>query len=420
MQKGFSGMAKNNNDWSAVIAGIPMDAAHAFQVAARELFGEIVADPQYRKDMAGNQIRHGATTFEVRMPNGDSYPVIMGRFRAGDYPFPFSVGPDVERDKFVLRISSEYISEVQRLKLTQAVTWAQELLKTQSLFRGKAVRLIPVGASMINPEVLDVTGYTEDKLIFPEATQNLLRRALFYPLRNVEACRKRGVKLKRGLMLGGKWGTGKTLTARVAASIGTAHGWTFFYCADSSVLSMALRVARSYQPALIFVEDIDDALENRDQLANDILNTLDGITSKDDEIMVVLTTNFLDRVDPALLRPGRMDTSIEMPTPDTGTVRRMLRTFAPDLVIDETPLSQFAEKLQGQIPAVIAEVVERARLIAMEHNSETIRGHHLGESIESMLDHMERLNRQPSKQQSLEHEVGSKIKELWKRAYNEA
>jgi ATP-dependent 26S proteasome regulatory subunit len=147
---------------------------------------------------------------------------------------------------------------------------------------------------------------------------------------------------------------------------------------------------------------------------------LDGITSKDDEVMVVLTTNFLDRVDPALLRPGRMDTSIEMPTPDTATVSRMFRTFAPDLVVDEGPLSQFAEKLQGQIPAVIAEVVERARLIAMDHGSDTIRGHHLGESIDSMLDHMERLNRKPVKQQSLEHQVGAKIKDLWKEAYREA
>lgn len=407
-------------DWNASIAGIPLDGAHAFQRAVVEMFGSVEPYNEERNDMFGNTVAIGPTVIEVKTPAG-RVPITWGKVKAPKYPYYFGADADIEHGKFVFQVSSKFQNEAQRQQLLKLVARAEEILKTDSLYRGRALELLPRAGDLVAPELLDLSGYTEDRLIFPEHTQNLLRQALFYPLRNTEACRQRGVRLKRGLLMGGKWGTGKTLTARVAASVGTENGWTFFYVKRPNMLSNALAVAVSYQPALVFVEDIDDVLENRDALSNMILNTLDGINTKEDEIMVVLTTNFLDRVDPALLRPGRMDTSIEMPTPDVPTIERMIRHYAPDLSdIPAGVLQPLAAKLEGQIPAVIHEVVERARLISMDEGADKIETRHLDASIESMKDHMTRLDRPPVKNHSLEHQVGSNLKKLMERAYLDA
>jgi transitional endoplasmic reticulum ATPase len=145
--------------------------------------------------------------------------------------------------------------------------------------------------------------------------------------------------------------------------VGTEHGWTFIYIKDASELPRALQFAKQYQPALVFAEDVDRHVtgERTDKM-DMILNTLDGIDTKHTEIMVVLTTNHLDQVNQAMLRPGRLDVILNIVPPDAKAVERLVRVYARGRLDGAADLARAGELLAGFTPAVVREVVERAKL----------------------------------------------------------
>ncbi|SBW15960.1 hypothetical protein BR10RB9215_C20628 [Brucella sp. 10RB9215] len=120
--------------------------------------------------------------------------------------------------------------------------------------------------------------------------------------------------------------------------------------------------AREYQPCVIFAEDIDRAADREDEDVNDLVNMLDGLISKEMEMMVVLTTNHIEKIDRALLRPGRFDAVISIDAPDAETAERIIRVYAGKLLSSEADLAPVGEVVAGMIPASIREVVERAKL----------------------------------------------------------
>jgi transitional endoplasmic reticulum ATPase len=95
---------------------------------------------------------------------------------------------------------------------------------------------------------------------------------------------------------------------------------------------------------------------------DDILNIIDGIDTKNANIITVLTTNDVDALNPAMLRPGRLDAVIEVLPPDAEAVERLLRAYGGSTIPATADVAAVAEALAGKIPAVIAEVVHRAKL----------------------------------------------------------
>jgi transitional endoplasmic reticulum ATPase len=115
--------------------------------------------------------------------------------------------------------------------------------------------------------------------------------------------------------------------------------------------------------AAVFCEDIDRAVHGERTIEMDeILNIIDGIDTKSANIMVILTTNHLDNINPAMLRPGRLDAVIDVLPPDGPAVEKLLRVYGGENLAETTNLHQVGELLSGTIPAVIAEVVKRAKL----------------------------------------------------------
>ena len=89
---------------------------------------------------------------------------------------------------------------------------------------------------------------------------------------------------------------------------------------------------------------------------------MDGIDTKSENIITVLTTNHLDNVNQAMLRPGRLDAIINVETPDAPTAEKLVRLYGKEAINADEDLTEVGEKLEGQIPAVIEEVVKRAML----------------------------------------------------------
>lgn len=249
-------------------------------------------------------------------------------------------------------------------------TRAREIARAESIYRAKAITMPVNDDGTVDPmsyKFIDLQGVSKDDLVFSAGLAEAIQANLFTPLENSDACRAHNIPLKRGVLLAGRYGTGKTLTARVAAKVATDNGWTFILVSRVTGLKAAIETARIYAPCVIFAEDVDQHMsgDDRTQDINDVLNTIDGIEGKKDEIITVLSTNHVESINRAMLRPGRIDALIEVTPPDADAVRTLLRKYSGAVIASDDPLTKAGEALAGQNPATIAEVAKRAKLYAL-------------------------------------------------------
>ncbi len=239
----------------------------------------------------------------------------------------------------------------------------EAFLKEHSIYRGKAT----VGIS--TPAFLDAEKIDPDAVVYSVEVQGLLDGTLWSVLRHTEAMRELGLPLKRAVLLHGAYGVGKSLTGQKTARIAVENGWTFISArAGVDELSEALEMARLYTPAVVFYEDVDTEAEpsdDEDEVSR-LLDVFDGITAKDQEILVVMTTNHIERIHKGMLRPGRLDALVELSSLDADGIERII-TKATDRLGD-VDFSQVTEEMEGFTPAFIYETVTRAASVALSHN----------------------------------------------------
>lgn len=288
----------------------------------------------------------------------------------------------IQGNRVVFRVEGECKGK-DRYRVDQIIAMVEEECRKNSIYRGHAI--------MTSFPEVDETGSLEDnfpvfaklnpvrpeEVIFSQVTEDQITIALYTPIRRTEACRKNKIPLKRGILLEGPYGTGKTLTAGATATLCAENGWTFIYLKDVTRLAYAYAFAAQYQPAVIFSEDIDQVLTSadyRDEKINDILNSMDGINSNGLEIITVLTTNHLEKITKAMLRPGRLDTVVNVRAPDRGAAIRLVRMYAGELLDKNSNLesSEVGDLLSGVIPALIREIVERSKLAAIRREGDDL------------------------------------------------
>lgn len=258
--------------------------------------------------------------------------------------------------------------------IAEIVTQTKEYLRHNSVFKGKAFRLSlkdPDGEPKVMPEptFLAIDPNLRHELVFSEDVEQAITTSVLTPIRHTELGRSVGAPRKRGILLTGRYGTGKSMTSHVVADVATTHGWTFILCERADELGEILRLARDYGPAVVFCEDIDRVMSGkRDMDMDEVLNIIDGVESKTAELMVILTTNHVENINQAMLRPGRLDAVIEVKPPDSAAVERLMRLYGRGLIAEDADVSAAASMLAGQIPAVIQEVVERSKWAAIARN----------------------------------------------------
>lgn len=352
-----------------VIDGFPLDAAHALSIALAKKYGWVdhIPTPGFFGDTPPQMLA-------VEVGIGKTHQVPWGRLSIPKWeggfvqtslePIP---GGNLPRFVLVGNMKKKWAPEVEDIA---AIT--REVLKANSIYRGKALRVkLPEPNEEFDPRIAPKfipTDVDPNNLIFPDDVMYAIQDSLFSIIQGTEAARADKVPLKRGILFAGPYGVGKTMTSGVTARYCVENGWTFILLDNITQLASAMAFARQYQPAVLFAEDIDSVVRGeRSQDMNDILNTIDGVDSKGSEVVVVLSTNHVEKINKAMLRPGRIDALIEVRPPDAKAALRLVRVYSGSLLDTEaahfdSDMNTLGMKLAGKIPAVIREIVERSKM----------------------------------------------------------
>lgn len=390
------------------IDAFPFDGAYAFMRALQDIYGW--ASPVPEHGFFGPIL---PVTVKLDIDFEKSTQIIWGNFKIPGIEgvLTTAMGRKDERPCFVIggQVKKKHQADVEKI-----VEKTREILKTSSIYKGKAIRINTDDDGNINshnpPKFLDLSRVNEDELTFSEDVRAQVDTNLFTPIENTESCRKYKIPLKRGVLLEGPYGTGKTLTAFVTAKKCVENRWTFILVDRVAGLDAALTFARMYAPAVVFAEDVDRAMTGeRSKEMDDILNTIDGVESKGTEIITILTSNHVDKINKAMLRPGRLDAVISVQAPDGPAVQKLIRIYGRGLIDVKSDLTEAGKELAGQIPAVIREVVERAKLYAIGRSggkSILLTGDDLTLAARGMKHHLNLLNPRAEVEQTTEQKLG--------------
>ncbi|GAB5360125.1 hypothetical protein AAMO2058_000600400 [Amorphochlora amoebiformis] len=187
-----------------------------------------------------------------------------------------------------------------------------------------------------------------------------VKEAVELPMTHPELYEDIGIKPPKGVIFFGPPGTGKTLLAKAVANETSA---TFLRVVGSELIQKYLgdgpklvrelfRAADENAPSIVFIDEIDAVGTKRynsnsggereiQRTMLELLNQLDGFDSRG-EVKVIMATNMIESLDPALLRPGRIDRKIEFPVPDVKTKRRIFQIHTSRMTLaDDVNLEEF-------------------------------------------------------------------------------
>lgn len=212
-----------------------------------------------------------------------------------------------------------------------------------------------------------------------------IKEVIELPIRHPELFESLGIAQPKGVLLYGPPGTGKTLLARAVAH----HTDCRFirvsgselvqkYIGEGSRMVRELFVmAREHAPSIIFIDEVDSIGSARSEGGGgggdsevqrtmlELLNQLDGFESTK-AIKVIMATNRIDILDPALLRPGRIDRKIEFPAPNTAARLDILKIHSKRMNLTRgLDLTKIAEKLNGASGAEVKGVCSEAGMFAL-------------------------------------------------------
>jgi ATP-dependent 26S proteasome regulatory subunit len=251
---------------------------------------------------------------------------------------------------------------------------------------------------------VDRPAITRDEVILPDEVIDGIERQVLGVAKHAPRLRASGQHLRRGVLLYGVPGTGKTHTLRYLLS--RLPGVTAILLSGRALgmIGAACSVARALQPCLIVVEDVDLIAEERDHyegespLLFELLNEMDGL-GQDIDVTFLLTTNRADLLEEALAaRPGRVDHAVELPVPDEDARARLIELYQGSLELELTDLSTVITRTEGVTASFIKELLRRAALAAAEADADApddapilVTDDHMTAALDQLLDTRSRL-----------------------------
>jgi len=254
-----------------------------------------------------------------------------------------------------------------------------------------------------NVSFADVAGIDEAKEELQEVVEFLSTPEKFQKL---------GGRIPKGVLLVGPPGTGKTLLARAVAGEAKVP---FFSISGSEFVEMfvgvgAARVrdlfaqASAQAPCIIFIDELDalgkargmnvmGGHDEREQTLNQLLVEMDGFETNKG-VIIMAATNRPEILDPALLRPGRLDRQVLVDRPDINGREAILKIHSKNVLLgSEVDLRKIAGRTPGFVGADLANIINEAALLAARNNKEMVEMADFDEAIDRVVAGLQKKNR---------------------------
>ncbi|KAF4518162.1 hypothetical protein B566_EDAN007853 [Ephemera danica] len=278
------------------------------------------------------------------------------------------VGADLQA--LCSQAGSKAALQCERQLTAQHLNWARNQIKPSAM-REAAVEIPPVRWT-------DIGGQHDLKL--------KLQQAVEWPLKHPEAFTRLGIRPPRGVLMYGPPGCSKTM---IAQALATESGLNFLSIKGPELFSKwvgeseravrgVFRRARQVAPAIVFFDELDALCGERggsgggssvqERVLAQLLTELDGVEPLGN-VTVVAATNRPDRIDKALLRPGRLDRIIHVPLPDAATRREIFTLqFCKTPTEEDIDVTALVELTEGYSGAEVTAVCHEAALAALQED----------------------------------------------------
>lgn len=338
----------------------PFDGAHALQNALKTIFGSTgIGKAQW--DFFTGKTPPQFISVDVDVNKQEQVP--WGEIAFA--PLKAKIHLNIQQDKdlgqlfhLIVDAPRKYRGHIEGLFIA-----VEAELSKNSIYKGKAID------GNDTPGFIDPFRTDRTKVVYSEEVTKQLSANVWSLLRHTERMRTMDVPLKRTVLIEGPYGTGKSLAAQLTAQQATENKWTFLFNRPGvDNLETTMKTAHLYAPAVVFFEDIDVIAETGDpEAVNRLLDLFDSITNKGTEIICILTTNHIERIHKAMLRPGRLDAVIHIGELDEGGYERLVKACVkPDLLADDVDYHEVSMAMDGFMPAFAKEAIDRAMRYAID------------------------------------------------------
>jgi hypothetical protein len=275
-----------------------------------------------------------------------------------------------------------------------------------NVFRGE---VLSFGSQMFGPDRAPLVferRATLDRsaLVLPDEVLAAIEQQVIGVAAHRERLLASGQHLKRGLLLHGAPGTGKTHTVRYLMSRLPQVTVVILTGEALHLVGAACSIARTLAPSIVVIEDVDLIAEDRGMhpgqhpMLFQLLNEMDGL-AEDADVTFILTTNRADLLEPALAaRPGRVDQAVAFDLPDAEARWRMLELYRGNLTLDLTDSDSVLDRTEGVTASFLKELLRKAALVAAAQDPDgtgslTVTTEHLSAALDNLLDGRNALTR---------------------------
>lgn len=210
-------------------------------------------------------------------------------------------------------------------------------------------------------------------------------------MKNPETFKKKGIRMPKGILLEGAPGNGKTLFAKALAGEAKVNFIpakatdfeSMFMAIGPMKVKLLFKKARRKAPCIVFIDEFDgigtrrnysgSAIETENtRIVTALLNELDGF-EPNKGILVLAATNSINALDEALIRPGRFDARVKVPYPDEEARKKLIEMYSKGKSMgSDCSVTILAKRFEGFSCAKIESVINRACMICIQKNKETI------------------------------------------------